>query len=93
MNRVPSTDNVNNEVMYPFRFGTSNKSIRLTQQQLDRIPYLSALIAHRDDFLSVQNKDGEYILNSRIRYNWFMAILSSITTEQPSALFTELSTE
>ncbi|CAF4154809.1 unnamed protein product, partial [Rotaria sordida] len=91
MNETSEIGQTNEEVTYSFRFGPSNKLIRLTQQQLDATPYLSALVAHKDDFLSSQNESGEYVLSSRIRYTWFIAILRSITTEHPSVLFTELS--
>ncbi|CAF1524015.1 unnamed protein product, partial [Rotaria sp. Silwood1] len=90
MNESSETGEAHQEMIYPFRFGTSNKLIYLTQEQLDRIPYLSALVAHKNDFSSIENENGEYVLSSRIRYTWFTAILRSITTEQPSALFTEL---
>ncbi|CAF3529128.1 unnamed protein product [Rotaria sp. Silwood1] len=77
-------------VLYAFRFGTSNKLVHLTQQQLNRIPYLFNLVAHKDDFLLVQNENGEYILSHPIEYNWFMPILCSITSEQSYTLFGEL---
>ncbi|CAF1258309.1 unnamed protein product [Rotaria sp. Silwood1] len=77
-------------VLYAFRFGTSNKLVHLTQQQLNRIPYLFNLVAHKDDFLLVQNENGEYVLRHPIEYNWFMPILCSITSEQSYTLFSEL---
>jgi len=82
---------VNNKIKYAFRFSTSNQRVYLNQKQLDRIPYLATLIAHKDDFLSIQNENDEYILNPPIHYTWFMPILRSITSEQPYVLFTELS--
>jgi len=93
MNEICQISSTNKEMTYPFRFGTTNKLLHLTQHQLDRIPYLSNLIAHKDDFLSIENDNGEYVLSSNIRFNWFSVILRSITTEHPSVLFTELSQE
>ena len=57
----------NKGTIYKFRFGTSNDFVHLTQQQVDRIPYLAALVAHKDDFLSTRNENGEYVLNSPIK--------------------------
>ena len=81
------------ETMYTFRFGTSNKIVQLTQKQLDHFPYLTSLVVHRNDFSSIENENGEYVLSSRIRYNWFMPIFQSIRTGHSSALFTELPQE
>lgn len=86
-------DDTNEETTYAFRFGTTNKVIHLNEQQVNGIPYLSAIITHKNDFSSIENENGEYVLNSRIRYNWFMPIFQSITMGHPSALFTELSQE
>ena len=80
----------NNEGMYVFRFGASKKIVQLTQTQLDSIPYLASLINHSSFFASIQNENGDYVLNGRIRYNCFMPIFHWITTGHPSVLFTEL---
>lgn len=77
--------------IYIFRFGNSNKIVQLTQTQLTSIPYLASLINHSTYFASIQNEEGEYVLNRRIRYNWFMPIFHCIITGHPSALFTQLS--
>jgi hypothetical protein len=76
---------------YAFRFGSSDKLVHLTQQQLDLIPYLSALVAHKDDFSSIQNENDEFVLNNPIEYSWFMSILRSIISKNPYILFNELS--
>ena len=78
------------ETIYKFRFIDTDKRVRLTEKQLDRIPYLSALLSHKDHFLSIENENGEYVLNHPIRYRWFIPILRSITSEQPYILFNEL---
>jgi hypothetical protein len=91
MAEISEANNTNKEVMYAFRFMPSNKCVRLNQKQLDCIPYLAALVEHKDDFLSSQNENDEYVLNHPIDYTWFLAILHSIISEQPYSLFTELS--
>ncbi|CAF3890714.1 unnamed protein product, partial [Rotaria sp. Silwood1] len=56
-------------VMVVTRFGTSDKLVHLTQQQqLDLIPYLSVLVAHKNDFSSIENENGEYVLSHSIEY-------------------------
>ncbi len=87
---ILEVNNTNKEVMYAFRFMPSNKCIRLNQKQLDCIPYLAALVEHKDNFLSSQNENDEFVLNAPIDYTWFLAILHSIISEQPYSLFTEL---
>lgn len=86
-------DDRNKEIIYTFRFDTTDKIIHITEQQLNCIPYLSALTTHDNNFLSIQNENDEYVLDSRIRYDWFMPIFQSIITQHPSALFTELPRE
>lgn len=49
------------------------------------------LVAHTDDFSSIRNENGEYVLNYPIEYTYFVAILHSITDQQPYVLFNELS--
>jgi hypothetical protein len=85
------TIDTNKEIMFTFRFGTSDESVHLNQQQLNSIPYLAALVAHKDDMLSIQNQNGEYVLNPSISYRWFIIILRSITLDQPYILFTDTS--
>ncbi len=77
----------NKEITYAFRFSTSDKFFRLTQQQLDSIPYLSALVTHKDDFSSTHNEDKKLVVNPSINYNWFMVIFDSIISNQPYTLF------
>ena len=79
-----------NNSTYTFRFGTSDNFVHLNQKQLDLIPYLSTLVANKNNFLSSQNENEEYVLNYPIKYSLFVAILNSITTEQPYALINEL---
>jgi hypothetical protein len=51
---------------------------------------ISTLLANEENFLSIQNENGEYVFNPPIHYNCFMPILCSITLEQPHILFHEL---
>jgi hypothetical protein len=90
LGEILQANTTNKEVMYAFRFMPSNKCIRLNQKQLDCIPYLAALVEHKEDFLSSQNENGEFVLNPPIHYTWFLAIFHSIISEQPYSLFTEL---
>ncbi|CAF3555590.1 unnamed protein product [Rotaria socialis] len=82
--------NFDKTVLYAFRFGTSDKLVHLTQEELNRIPYLSNIVTHKDDLLSPQNENGEYVLSHPIEYNWYMAIFHSIISRQPYTLFNEL---
>lgn len=77
MTEILKKDSMNRKIKYVFRFSTSNELIRLTQKQLDRIPYLATLVDHRNDFLSCQNESGEYLLNPPFHYNWFAHAYSS----------------
>jgi hypothetical protein len=80
----------NTKVMCVFRFTASDQCVRLSEEKLHRIPYLSALVAHQKDFLPIQNENGEYVLNPPFYYNWFTATLHAINSEQAYTLFTEL---
>ncbi|CAF1627558.1 unnamed protein product [Adineta ricciae] len=77
--------------MYLFRFDKTNKVVQLDQQELQHFPYLVALVERSQDFISNKNQNDEYILDSNIRYSWFLPIIRSVTQEQPSILFAELS--
>ena len=79
------------ELIYPFCFSTTNERLCLTQEQLDRIHYLSTLLTNEENFLSIENENGDYVLNPPISHNLFLPILRSITSKQPYILFNELS--
>ena len=80
----------NIEEQYTFRFVSSNQLIHLTQEQVDRIPYLSVLLAHKNDFLSIENENGEYVLKPPLEYYSLTSILRSITSNNPYELFDKL---
>jgi hypothetical protein len=86
-------DDSNPVVTYAFRFSSSDQLVHFTQQQIDSIPYLSVLIAHKNDFLSIENENGEYVLNEPIEYSSFMSIIRSIPSQNPYKLFDELPEE
>ena len=75
---------------YSFRLNSSDEVIHLTQEQIDLIPYLSRLMLHKDDFVSIANQNGEYDLNLPIEYHSLTAIVRSITSNNPYKLFDEL---
>ena len=75
---------------YAFRFSTSDQLLHLTQQQIDLIPYLSVLMAHKNDFASIENENGEYVLHEPMKYYSFVAILRSISSGNPYKLLDEL---
>ena len=77
--------------MYKFRFNNSDKVVHLNRQQIDHLPYLSTLVTPTIDFLSIQNENSEYILNSSIDYNQFMIIVDFISSKTPYDLFNKLS--
>ncbi|CAF3910363.1 unnamed protein product [Rotaria sp. Silwood1] len=90
MTEIIDINNANTTIFYAFRFGVSDKLVHLTQQQLNRIPYLFNLVAHKDNFSLVQNENSEYVLNYPIEYKWFIPILHSIISQHPYTLLNEL---
>ena len=74
-----------------FLCGTSSKPLYLTGEELKQIPYLASLVEHDDESSSIRNEKGEYVLNPPIPYSWLTAIQLSITSKQPSLLFSQLS--
>lgn len=90
MSEICDPINSNLSVQYALRFSSSDEVLHLNQEQIDLIPYLSALISHKDDFLSIENEKGEYILNPPIEYHSLTSILRSIASNNPYKLFDEL---
>jgi hypothetical protein len=77
-------------VRWVFRFTPSDELVHLTERQLGLIPYLSTLVENKDNFSSIENANGEYVLNPPLEYLCFVAILRSITSQNPYKLFDEL---
>ncbi|CAF0868673.1 unnamed protein product [Adineta ricciae] len=87
---MAEASNIEQTMYYSFRFGKTNKVVHLDQQQLQHFPYLVALVERSQDFISNKNQNDEYVLDSNIRYRWFLPIICSVTQEQPSLLFSKL---
>ncbi|CAF3695675.1 unnamed protein product [Adineta steineri] len=77
--------------MFKFGFDNCDKIVELSEEEIHRIPYLSSLISHKDDFLSIKNDKNEYILHHPICYNLLIPILNSINNEKPYSLLNDLS--
>ena len=45
----------------------------------------------KENFLSIENENGEYVLNPSFSHSWFLPILHSITFKQQYIFFNELS--
>ena len=76
--------------MHTFRFADPSQVISLSQEQLERIPYLFEMVSSTDPVSSNRNERGEWLLDCRIRYAGFTAILASVTARRSSFLFTKL---
>ena len=79
--------------IYRFRFGSTKKTVDLNEEEVQLIPYLSRLVTYDDILQSCQNENGEYVLNSSIRLNYFQAIFNFLKMKNYSILFDELSEE
>ena len=86
-------DTEDNKLIYRFRFGSTKKTVDLNEEEVQLIPYISRLVTYDDILQSCQNENGEYVLNSPIRFNYFQAILKSSKMKNYSILFDELSEE
>ena len=62
----------------------------LTQKQLERIPYLRALVSHADNLNCRRNKDNSFVLDDYFSYDVCYPIFSFVIHKQSSCLFTEL---
>ena len=47
-------------------------------------------MTHKNDFTSIENENGEYVLNEPMEYFSFMSILRSISSRNPYRLLDEL---
>ena len=80
----------NSPTMYTFRFADASRVVSLSQDQLERIPYLFEMVSCPDQTTSKRNTRGEWMLTYRIRYPSFTAILASVTARRSAFLFTIL---
>ncbi|CAF1129827.1 unnamed protein product [Rotaria magnacalcarata] len=72
-----------------FRFG-SGQLLILNQYQIEKIPYLTALVSAGPSFDSIQLKQGYYLLDSRIAYQDFLFALDSLSFDSIRKIFTHL---
>ena len=86
-------DTEDNKLIYRFRFGSTKKTVDLNEEEVQLIPYISRLVTYDDILQSCQNENGEYVLNSPIRFNYFQAIFNFLKMKNYSILFDELSEE
>ena len=80
----------NSLVTYGFRFSSSGQLVHLSQREIDLIPYLSVLVRHQNGFMSIENANGEYVLNEPMQYSPLVSILRSIGSQNPYRLLDEL---
>ncbi|CAF1589127.1 unnamed protein product [Rotaria magnacalcarata] len=80
----------NKKEVHVFRFEKSNQTVSLTEGQLQRIPYLAALVSNANNFSTKRNEQGEFILKYPFRYSYFMIILATVLNVRPSFLFSRL---
>lgn len=78
------------EISYAFRFNDSDEVLYLTQAQVNQIPYLCRLVEHKDDFASMQNENGEFVLNDTFEYLSFEPIVNVATSRQLYNFFNDL---
>lgn len=43
-------------------------------------------MTHKNHFLSIENENGEYVLNEPIKYSSFLFIIHSISSQNPYEL-------
>ncbi|CAF3881010.1 unnamed protein product [Rotaria sp. Silwood2] len=72
-----------------FRF-SSGQFLTLNECQIEKIPYLTALVSAETNFDSVKADDGYYLLDSHINYKNFLYVLDSISFQSVRQLFTSL---
>ncbi|CAF4331806.1 unnamed protein product, partial [Rotaria sordida] len=73
-----------------FRFG-SGQLLTLNEYQIEKIPYLTALVSAGSSFDSIKAGEGYYLLDSRIDYQNFLFVLNSISFHSIRQIFIHLS--
>ncbi|CAF1481255.1 unnamed protein product, partial [Rotaria sordida] len=73
-----------------FRFG-SGQLLTLNEYQIEKIPYLTALVSAGSSFDSIKAGEGYYLLDSRIDYQNFLFVLNSISFHSIRQIFVHLS--
>ncbi|CAF1237868.1 unnamed protein product [Rotaria sordida] len=68
----------------------SGQTLTLDEDQIEKIPYLAALVSSANCFESTCDEYGHYKLDSRIEYKHFSFILESLSFHSIRQLFTHL---
>ncbi|CAF4044411.1 unnamed protein product, partial [Rotaria sordida] len=69
----------------------SGQLLTLNEYQIEKIPYLTALVSAGSSFDSVKVDEGYYLLDSRIDYQNFLFVLNSISFHSIRQIFIHLS--
>ena len=72
-----------------FRF-VSGELCQLTDEQIDKIPYLSTMVSAAERFPSIRNENGFYKLDPNIQSNHFAFVLKSFSFVGVRQIFTHL---
>ncbi|CAF1394560.1 unnamed protein product [Rotaria sordida] len=72
-----------------FRFN-SGQLLTLNECQIEKIPYLTALVSAGPYFDSIEINEGYYLLDSRINYEDFQFVLESISFHSVRQIFIDL---
>ncbi|CAF3519565.1 unnamed protein product [Rotaria sp. Silwood1] len=72
-----------------FRF-SSGQLLTLNEYQIEKIPYLTALVSAGPSFDSIKVNQGYYLLDSHIDYEDFLFVLDSISFYSIRQIFTDL---
>ena len=85
------TDNTGESVAMTktFRFA-SGEVLTLHEDQIEKIPYLAAIVSSADHFESPRDEDGHYKLNPDIKHDHFSFALESLSFESIQQIFTRL---
>ena len=81
-----------NKIRTIFRFA-SGHILALNEDQIAKIPYLSAMISSADRFESARDEHGHYKLDPHINYQHFSFALQSLSFRSDLELFTRLPEE
>jgi len=85
------TDNIGESTTTAATFlFASGQILTLDEDQIEKIPYLTALVSSAGYFESVRNEDGHYKLDPHIEYKHFSFVLESLSFHSVRQLFTRL---
>jgi hypothetical protein len=72
-----------------FRFA-SDQLLTLNEDQIEKIPYLAAIVSSGDRFKLARDKHGHYILDPHIEFKHFAYVLDSLSFDSIRQIFTHL---